>query len=367
MVNRKQCRNKPSKQVEIAEALRLRIREPGFTVGDKLPTIIDLAKEFDVSVRTVHQALERLQEDGYIYKINGVGSFVTSRYSPMTLQETAAVCMESGVHLYGELWSSLMEALQTRHMIPMGMDTMHGDAHELISRLFHADIQYFLVHWTSAAQWDLFRQPMFQNKPVFAFFGAPDTLNWPNLYQIRSDFPAMAKLAAEYLWSTGHRHVLIVGTHSDKTYLRNMAVSDNAVAPSLVEAWEALGGTWRFINSINDVSASSLIRYDEDELVAALTDPAGVDAIMGTRDVDVWEAQQVLRRRLPERLDKLGYCGMFDTPWSRAGSPPFTTISVDVPAMVTAAMEMIDALRAGKAPYDRFVRVPPKVVVRTPR
>jgi DNA-binding LacI/PurR family transcriptional regulator len=146
-----------------------------------------------------------------------------------------------------------------------------------------------------------------------------------------------------------------------------MSMADIAVAPSLVEAWEARGGTWRFINSLTDANATSLIRYDEDELVSALNESSGVQAVLGTRDVEVWEAQQVLRRRLPDRLDKLGFCGMFDTPWSRAGSPPFTTISVDIPAMVSAAMEMVDALRAGKTPYDRFVTVPPKVVVRTAR
>lgn len=357
-------RKKDSRIAEIAEALRLKIVGPGFALGEQLPPISRLAREFDVSVRTVHLALGRLEADGYVVKKNGVGTFVASRYTPMTLRETAAVCMESGVHLYGELWSRLMEALQSRQMVPVGMDTAHGDARELISRLYYADIRYFLVHLTGAAQWDLFTQPGFQKKPVIAFFGAPPSLDWPDLYRILSDFKGMGQLAAEHLWSKGCRRLLIVGTHSDKYYLRRLDAASHAVAPSLVEAWEARGGAWAFVDSSEDEVATSRIRFDEDSLVAAVKKAEGPDAILGTRDVDVWEAQQVIRRRLPEYLNRLRLCGMFDTPWSRAGSPPFSTVSVDVPAMVVAATGILDALRAGKKPASREITVTPKLIVR---
>jgi DNA-binding LacI/PurR family transcriptional regulator len=56
--------------------------------------------------------------------------------------------------------------------------------------------------------------------------------------------------------------------------------------------------------------------------------------------------------------------GFFDTPWSRAGSPPFTSVSVDIPAMVTSAMTMLDALRAGNEPREKSLTIPPRLVER---
>jgi DNA-binding LacI/PurR family transcriptional regulator len=351
----------------IGAALRDRILAPGYTVGARLPPIPRLASEFGVSLRTVHLALQRLEAEGYVEKRNGVGTFVASRHRPMTLGETAAVCMESGAHLYGDLWSLLMQALQSRQMAPVGVDTSHGEALEMIRRLCHADIRYFFIHPGPSFPWDVLRQPAFRNKPVIFFFRAPGESDGPSFYRIHPDLPAMARLAAEHLWSRGVRRLLVLGTASDFALCRQPNEAVHAVSPSIVSTWEQRGGRLEFQTSREDKTSSSLIRFDETLLLKSLRGERAALGILGTRDVEVWEAQQVIARRCPERLSRIELCGLFDTPWSRTANPPFTTVSVDVPAMVAAAMKILDALRAGKKPRSRRVTIAPRLVVREAR
>ena len=133
-----------------------------------------------------------------------------------------------------------------------------------------------------------------------------------------------------------------------------------------MEAWEACGGTWSFLSSTTDQKTSSTIRFDEKQFLAKLNGAIVPDAIVGTRDVETWEAQQLVRRLAPQLSTKLGFAGFFDTPWSRAGSPPFTTVSLDLPAMTAAAMDYLDTLRKGELPSKRNVTINGKLIVRSP-
>jgi GntR family transcriptional regulator len=49
-----------------------------YKVGDKLPTEMELCKEFNVSRTTVRIALQQLVMEGRIYKVQGKGTFVSS-------------------------------------------------------------------------------------------------------------------------------------------------------------------------------------------------------------------------------------------------------------------------------------------------
>lgn len=53
--------------------------------GEQLPTEDDICKLFSVSRITTRQALDKLTQEGYIYKIQGKGSFVSSRKTDLQL------------------------------------------------------------------------------------------------------------------------------------------------------------------------------------------------------------------------------------------------------------------------------------------
>lgn len=63
--------------VQVASALRRRIQEGHWAVGDKIATLEVLENEFSVARVTVRQAIELLQEEGLVKSHQGKGTFVT--------------------------------------------------------------------------------------------------------------------------------------------------------------------------------------------------------------------------------------------------------------------------------------------------
>ena len=53
--------------------------EGGLGPHDKLPTERELADEFDISRLTVRRALDQLENDGVVYRVQGAGTFVSEK------------------------------------------------------------------------------------------------------------------------------------------------------------------------------------------------------------------------------------------------------------------------------------------------
>jgi len=62
--------------VQVASALRRRIQEGHWSVGDKIATLEELENEFGVARVTVRQAIEMLQDEGLLKSHQGKGTFV---------------------------------------------------------------------------------------------------------------------------------------------------------------------------------------------------------------------------------------------------------------------------------------------------
>ena len=67
----------PNKRyVNLAHVLRLRVRTGEYQPGARLPSIEQIAKQFDVAAVTVRQALALLEQEGLVLPKQGVGTFV---------------------------------------------------------------------------------------------------------------------------------------------------------------------------------------------------------------------------------------------------------------------------------------------------
>jgi GntR family transcriptional regulator len=84
MANR--ARKPPSRQdadsrvpryLQVASVLRRRIRDGHWAIGDKIATLEELEREFDVARVTVRQAIDLLQTEGLVKSHQGRGTFVT--------------------------------------------------------------------------------------------------------------------------------------------------------------------------------------------------------------------------------------------------------------------------------------------------
>lgn len=65
--------------LQVAEVLRQRIVRGDWRVGDRLPSLLELAEEFSVARVTARQAVKLLEEEGYVAPKRGRGTTVLER------------------------------------------------------------------------------------------------------------------------------------------------------------------------------------------------------------------------------------------------------------------------------------------------
>ena len=70
-----------SKYSEIAEVLKKEISDGLYSKTGRLPTEYDLVDRFGVSRQTVRQAIASLKNDGYVYQVQGSGTYVSTERS----------------------------------------------------------------------------------------------------------------------------------------------------------------------------------------------------------------------------------------------------------------------------------------------
>lgn len=354
---------RPTQRQQVYDRLYRGIAAGQPPVGERLPAISDLAVRFGTSHRTVQLALEELEARGYVVMKHGSGTFVQCRHRPLTMSDTIAVCMETRAHVFGELASALVNALNGRHMAPLVVDTDAEQMTAMIARISHTDAACLMIHASPEVWAELSAAALPANKPIisFAYDGKPREADF---YRVLTDFDAGGRMVARHLLTKGHRNVLLVGTRSTEPLWRHPVGKTRFPGTSFVEEWEEAGGTWTHMDVLPDEHSTAGYRLEEEPFVERLTSPSAPTAIFGTRDVDAWVAQQTLVKGLPHLQGKVEVVGYYDTPWSRAGNPPFTTVNLDLPAMAQAAMGILDALREGKEPEVKDVVIPPQLVVR---
>ena len=70
-----------SKYPIIKQTLKSRLLTGTYRPGQAIPSETQLAKEFVVSRMTARRALDELEREGLIYRVQGSGSFPTDRKS----------------------------------------------------------------------------------------------------------------------------------------------------------------------------------------------------------------------------------------------------------------------------------------------
>ncbi len=87
--------------LDLATVIRKRILDGVWEPGDRLPSIPELAAEFDVAVVTVRNALAVLENEGLVWRRQGRGTFVTDQAG-----DRRWLRLESGWESMLRLWES---------------------------------------------------------------------------------------------------------------------------------------------------------------------------------------------------------------------------------------------------------------------
>ncbi|NVO15161.1 MAG: GntR family transcriptional regulator [Rhodoplanes sp.] len=98
--------------LQVASVLRRRLRDGIWSVGEKIATLEELEREFDVARVTVRQAIELLQTEGLLRSHQGRGTFVTKSVDNRRWLQLATD------------WESLVSMIRENvpHPLPAGPD-----------------------------------------------------------------------------------------------------------------------------------------------------------------------------------------------------------------------------------------------------
>jgi DNA-binding GntR family transcriptional regulator len=98
---------KPS--VQVAEAIKRDIESGKYGPGDRVPSVPELAKAFDVARQTVANAFKVLQDDGYLVSRVGSGTFVRTDFDRVATEPTLSELARS----VGEMKTRLQQVDET--------------------------------------------------------------------------------------------------------------------------------------------------------------------------------------------------------------------------------------------------------------
>lgn len=71
---------------QIADEIHQQIQEGKLEEGDRLPSEHDLCAQYDVGRNTIRHALSELAAEGWVEKVQGVGTFVVEKHFPKTAE-----------------------------------------------------------------------------------------------------------------------------------------------------------------------------------------------------------------------------------------------------------------------------------------
>jgi len=63
---------------QVARVIRERIAAGTYRPGSRVPSENDLMQEFGIARMTAHKAMRALRDEGAVYTVRGMGSFVSS-------------------------------------------------------------------------------------------------------------------------------------------------------------------------------------------------------------------------------------------------------------------------------------------------
>ena len=336
----------------VYQQLRAELKRGAWRTGECLPSIKRIAAELGTSIRPVQQAFEMLERDGYVRREVGRGTTVVDINPEADLRESAALCLESGTHVYGDLALQLAGALHAEGGVPVSVDIRDkGNARQTMQRLARAGTRAFVVHISGYLDISFFAGPPFEDAVCIGaiHWGGP---RLPRMAAVLSDPVAGARCVVDHLAEKGHERVLVLAPDEGHLTPSGPLVDDEALrctsmrhGAEFVSQWAARGGGWEA--AVSEPVGWGDCSFDAESFLGPFRGPDAPTAVFGIRDLEVIRAQQILRRDAPGLLRDLEFVGYYDTPWSHACDPPITTVDIRVDRICVELECLISRIRAG--------------------
>ncbi len=329
----------------VAERLRRRISDGHLNLGEKLPTLRELAEEYDVSTMTVRVAIRTLEREGQVHRIPGVGVFAGSpqqRHHVPRQKMLAFVAIDLTSSFPMAIARGISRACQQR-----GWALQILDAHFDV----HLEAKNILQLPSSGARgaiilppWDPENvDPLYKLQASdFPLVLIDRTRPGLNADLVESDHERGAYEATRYMLEHGHRRVILLthpqGLSSITARLRGYerALRGSGIHPD---------PDW--IVCIDPHVQSAGVRENRKwyggyqaivPVLEALAPPVAIFCIDPPSAWGVYEACRKLGLRIPEDVSVIGFD---DSEIAHTMRPPMTTIAQRTEDIGIAAVDLL--------------------------
>jgi DNA-binding LacI/PurR family transcriptional regulator len=330
----------------VADSLRHRITAGLLAGGSKLPTLREIATEFNVSTMTVRQAIHTLEQEGHLYRIPRVGAFVRPQVPNVVAVQKMLAFAASDLTSAFEMGIArgIERACQKRGWAIQILDAQHEVELEKRNMLRLPDSgsqgAMVLPTWGNTdCVGALFRLQR-SGFPVVMVDRIPAGLKAD---LVESDHGQGAYLATRHLLERGHSQVLmltpppLVSSIAARIQGYERALVDAGIVPRLEwKIWLDLGLQAKAFEQNRKWMGGYQAMMP---VLAALPMPQAVFAVDPYTAWGVYEACRELGLRIPEDVSVVGFD---ESEISQAMRPPITMISQRTDEIGEAAVDLLE-------------------------
>jgi len=329
----------------VAQTLRKRLIDGIMADGSKLPSLREMAEEFDVSTMTIRQAINLLEKEGHLYRVSSAGAYVrTAPHEKKTSMEMVAF---TSVHLGSpfeiELARSVEKACQQKGWL-IQLSNAHSDT-ELesrnIMRLANSNSNgAIIMHTCNPRNVQILHDLKKRDYPFVLVDRSPPGINTDF---VESDHEQGAYLATQYLIEHKHSQVLMLTL---PPVISSLEARIRGYERALSEAGLVMNTEGKVWVDMNDTIAG--VREKRgwmggyNAIMPVLKKHKKPLAIFSSDDYTGWGVYQACRElglRIPEDVSIICFD---DTDISRAMVPPMTAVAQRTEEIGRKAVELLD-------------------------
>ena len=349
---------------KVSQDIMAMLADQEYSVGDKLPTLTELAAHFGVSLITTRKAIDALKDEGYLRSRRGSGVYVERLpHSGQYLgRKSIAVVVPQFDGTSGQ--KTILAGLRTRleragHQL-LFVDTstsLHDERNVLIQigESNPAGLVYYPLDFNSVADYLMVLQA--RDIPIVIIDKESTDLNLPC---VSSDNRDGARQAVRHLLENGHTQIAFVAMHGFEA-VAAIRTRFLGYCNALAEAKCTID--YRYIHTRISSGSDEADPATATALLQHLKS-LGVTAIFASSDyvaIFLYCQMKALGWRIPEDMSLVGFdnvdtCELLEC--------PLTTVAQDFHAIGVRAFKMITDLLAGKKLFQSKQHLPVKLIKR---
>lgn len=197
----------------IGDKIKERIEKGIYKEGDKIPSIRDLCKEFNVSNITIRQAISELINDGYLQTRGSKGTYVRRRKRTSSRLIATIFHTSVGNQFVGEIYSGIEKVLSLQDYHSLFLNTEGNVEKEIkyLKELLDRDVDGIIITPVitdyDSPSVDLLRRLLERGLPIVSVDIEVKGLNCD---YVETDNLNAGYAAVEYLINKGHRKIGII-------------------------------------------------------------------------------------------------------------------------------------------------------------